>query len=121
MPASGDVSIGTLGVAFGPASLATAASTITGVVTAVGVWLYHTLMESSSLQATLGKMALGIVVTDLDGGRISFGRATARYWSQILSALILGIGYLMAGFTERKQALHDMIAKTLVVVKDPYR
>ena len=115
------VSIGALGFAFAPSRLATAASVIVDVVTLVGVWLYHALMESSSLQATLGKMALGIVVTDLEGKRISFGRATARYWSQILSGLILGIGYLMAGFTERKQALHDMIAQTLVVVKHPYQ
>ncbi len=60
-------------------------------------------------------MALGIAVTDLDGRRISFGRATARHWSTILSTLILLVGWLMAGFTKRKQALHDMIAGTLVI------
>jgi uncharacterized RDD family membrane protein YckC len=60
-------------------------------------------------------MALGIRVTDLDGGRISFGRATGRYFGKILSGLILGIGFLMAAFTERKQALHDLLAGTLVV------
>jgi uncharacterized RDD family membrane protein YckC len=84
-------------------------------------WLYFTLMESSSNQGTLGKMALGIVVTDLDGRRISWGRANARYWSKLISAFIFCIGYIMAGFTEKKQALHDMIAGTLVVTKDPYR
>jgi uncharacterized RDD family membrane protein YckC len=78
-------------------------------------WLYYTLLESSSKQATVGKMALGIRVTDLDGGRISFGRATGRYFGKILSGLILGIGFLMAAFTERKQALHDLLAGTLVV------
>jgi uncharacterized RDD family membrane protein YckC len=80
-------------------------------------WLYYALMESSSQQATLGKMALGIVVTDLDGRRISFGKASIRHWSKILSYLILLIGYIMAGFTARKQALHDLIAGTLVINK----
>lgn len=80
-------------------------------------WLYYTLFESSSKQATLGKMALGIKVTDLNGNRISFGRANARFWSKALSGLILFIGFIMAGFTKRKQALHDIIAKTLVVKK----
>ncbi len=78
-------------------------------------WLYFTLMESSARQATLGKMALGIVVTDDAGKRISFARANVRYWSKILSAMFLCIGYMMAGFTEKKQALHDLIASTLVV------
>lgn len=78
-------------------------------------WLYFTLMESSSKQATLGKMALRITVTDMNGDRISWGRANARHWSKIISAVILCIGYIMAGFTENKQALHDMIAGTLVV------
>lgn len=78
-------------------------------------WLYAALMESSTKQATVGKMALGIIVTDLDGNRIGFGRATGRHFAKILSALILGIGFLMAAFTERKQALHDMVAGTLVM------
>lgn len=81
-------------------------------------WLYYALMESSKNQATLGKMALGIKVTDLDyGGPISFGQATGRYFGKLVSGLILAIGYIMAGFTERKQALHDMMAGTLVVKK----
>jgi uncharacterized RDD family membrane protein YckC len=80
-------------------------------------WLYSALMESSPNQATLGKMALGLRVTDLEGKRISFGRASGRYFSKFASAIILMIGYIMAGFTTRKQALHDMIAGTLVVGK----
>ena len=75
-------------------------------------------MQSSSRQATLGKMALGIKVTSLDGERISFLRATGRYFATILSSLLLMIGYIMAAFTQRKQALHDMIASTLVVRAD---
>lgn len=77
-------------------------------------WLYYTLMESSSRQATLGKMALGIVVTDSEGKRISLARANVRYWSKILSGLFLCLGYIIAAFTAKKQALHDLIASTLV-------
>ncbi|MDH5185564.1 MAG: RDD family protein [candidate division WOR-3 bacterium] len=80
-------------------------------------WVYYALMESSSLQATLGKMALGIVVTDLDGKRISFARATGRHFAKIISGIILYIGFIMAAFTEKKQALHDLIADCLVVKK----
>jgi len=80
-------------------------------------WLYHTVMESSPLQATLGKAALGILVTDERGGRISPARANGRYWAKILSAIPLGFGFLMAGFTARRQALHDLLAGTLVVRK----
>lgn len=78
-------------------------------------WLYYTLMESSTRQATLGKMALGIVVTDNEGRRISFTRANGRYWSKILSGFFMCLGYIMAAFTAKKQALHDLIANTLVV------
>ncbi len=79
-----------------------------------GGWLYEALLTSSSLQATLGKLILGLRVTDLQGQRVSFGRATARHFAKYLSAAILGIGYLMVAFTERKQGLHDIIAGTLV-------
>lgn len=80
----------------------------------VGVWLYFALQESSERQATIGKRALNIYVTNLQGGRISFGQATGRYFSKILSG-ILCIGYIMVAFTEKKQGLHDMIASTLVM------
>ncbi|MBD0346828.1 MAG: RDD family protein [Coleofasciculus sp. Co-bin14] len=85
-----------------------------GIVVA---WLYYAIQESSVKQATLGKQALGIVVTDLQGKRIDFVKATIRYFSKIISSLILLIGYIMAAFTEKKQALHDMIAGTLVLNK----
>jgi uncharacterized RDD family membrane protein YckC len=78
-------------------------------------WLYFTLLESSKWQATVGKKLLGLQVIDENGNCIGFGRANARYWSKIISAIILCIGFIMAGFTEKKQALHDIIAKTLVV------
>lgn len=81
----------------------------------VGQWLYFAGFESSSWQATPGKRALSIKVTDLHGHRISFGKATGRHFGKILSAIILYIGFLMAGFTERKQCLHDKVASCLVV------
>ena len=82
-------------------------------------WIYEATMESSSRQATLGKMALGLKVTDEAGNRISFARASARFFSKLISRAIFCVGYLMAGFTARKQALHDMIAGTLVVRTQP--
>lgn len=87
------------------------------VLILVGQWLYYALMESSSRQATIGKLALGLVVTDLSGNRITFGRATGRYFGKIVSGMIMGIGYIMAGFTERKQALHDIMASCLVILR----
>ncbi len=78
-------------------------------------WGYFALMESSSKQGTLGKMALGIKVTDYDGQRISFLRATGRFFGKYLSAILLMIGFLMIAFTARKQGLHDILARTLVV------
>lgn len=79
------------------------------------VWLYHAFMESSSWQGTVGKKALGLRVTDLDGHRISFARATGRYFGMILSGMICFIGFVMVAFTEKKQGLHDMMAGTLVL------
>jgi uncharacterized RDD family membrane protein YckC len=78
-------------------------------------WLYYALMESSQLQATLGKLALGLIVTDMNGQRINFGRATGRYFGKILSLITIYVGFMMAGWTEKKQALHDIIASTLVI------
>lgn len=82
-------------------------------------WLYFALLESSRLQATLGKLALAIKVTTLDGRRIGFWRATLRTIAKYLSAAILLIGFIMAGLTRRKQALHDLLAGTLVVDRAP--
>ncbi len=95
-------------------ALAEGAGNLIGIILG---WLYSAMMESSSHQATLGKMACGIIVTDVNGNRISFGRATGRHFAKFLSAIILGIGYMMAGWTQRKQGLHDMIAGTYVIKK----
>jgi uncharacterized RDD family membrane protein YckC len=80
-------------------------------------WIYFAAFESSHFQATPGKLALGIAVTDTEGKRISFGRASARFFGKIISKMILYIGYMMAGWTQRKQALHDILADCLVVMK----
>lgn len=80
-------------------------------------WLYWSLMERSSRQATLGKRALGIIVTDIEGRRVTFARGTVRYWAKLISFLTLLIGFMLAGFTPRKQALHDIVSSCLVVMK----
>jgi len=82
---------------------------------AVAGWLYFALMESSARGATLGKMALGLRVVDLNGNRIGFGKASGRYFGKIVSSAIFGIGYIMAAFTQQKQALHDIMAGCLVL------
>jgi uncharacterized RDD family membrane protein YckC len=81
--------------------------------------VYFVGFESSAYQATPGKMALGLIVVDLDGRRISPARAFGRYLAKILSGLVLLIGYIMVAFTERKQGLHDILASTLVVRGKP--
>lgn len=85
----------------------------------VAWWLYNAGMESSRHQGSLGKMALGIMVTDAYGRPITFARATGRHFAKILSALTLGIGFIMAGLTDRKQGLHDLVADCLVVNRQP--
>jgi uncharacterized RDD family membrane protein YckC len=83
---------------------------------AVGI-LYFTLMESSEKQATLGKLAVGIKVGDKTGKRITIGNALGRYLAKFLSVLILCVGFMMAGWDDRKQGLHDKLADTFVFYK----
>jgi len=78
-------------------------------------WIYVAVLHSSVWQATLGKKLLGMKVVDYAGNRISFGRATGRYFAGFLSVLLLFIGLIMVAFTKQKQALHDKLASTLVV------
>ncbi|MGD0461727.1 MAG: RDD family protein [Tepidisphaeraceae bacterium] len=80
-------------------------------------WLYFALMESSQYQATVGKLALGIIVTNMQGQRVGFGQATGRYFGKFISYMTLMIGFMMAGWTQQKQALHDMLAGCLVIRK----
>jgi len=79
------------------------------------LWLYYAYFEASSWQATPGKRALKLYVTDLNGRPITFARATIRHFSKMISGLTLLVGYFIAGFTERKQALHDIISGCLVL------
>jgi uncharacterized RDD family membrane protein YckC len=85
------------------------------VLTSLLAWLYFAWCESSAWQATPGKLAMGLRVTDLNGRRISFPRALGRYAAKILSAMTLLIGFLMIAWTGRKQGLHDLLASTLVL------
>ncbi len=84
-------------------------------VTLIGGLLYFVLMDSSAKQGTLGKMAVGLVITDENGNRISPARAVGRYFAKILSVMVFFIGYIMVAFTEKKQGLHDMICSTYVL------
>jgi uncharacterized RDD family membrane protein YckC len=78
-------------------------------------WAYFALMESSPAQATVGKMALDIYVTDRSGDPIDFRRASIRYWAKLVSTLVLMLGWLMAAFPPSKRALHDYLAGTHVL------
>lgn len=91
---------------------------IESVIVLVAMWLYEAGMHSSVRQATVGKMAVGIKVIDLTGRRIGFWWATRRFVAKFLSAMTLGGGYAMAAFTKRRQALHDVLADTLVVTRN---
>ena len=101
-----------------PGEIAGIVSTVLMIaaVALVVKWLYFAYFESGEKQATWGKQALGLYVTDGEVNRITFGRASGRFFAKIITGLIpFGIGYIMAGFTEKKQALHDMIAGCLVL------
>jgi len=91
-----------------------------GPVTAAIAWAYFALMESSPTQGTLGKMALNLFVTDTSGDPITFRRAIFRYLFKSLSTLVLFVGWVLAAFTPRKQALHDILAGTLVLRRVKY-
>ncbi len=86
-----------------------------GFITVITAWLYFALMEASPKQASLGKLTMGIKVADLEGERISFGKATVRFFAKFISLFPLFAGFVMAAFTIKKQALHDMLAKTIVL------
>ncbi len=91
-------------------------STALALLIQLADWLYSATLESSAWQATLGKKIVGLKVTDADGHRLSFARATGRHFGKFLSN-ILFLGFILAGFTEKKQGLHDLIAGTLVIRK----
>ncbi|AGA29019.1 RDD family protein [Singulisphaera acidiphila] len=106
----------TLGFVLALAGVSMTVIQITGFLVGILISIrYYVGMTSSSKQATWGKRAMGIKVVDLNGRRLSFGKAFVREFAKVLSGLLLLIGYIMAAFTERKQGLHDLIAGTLVV------
>ena len=109
-----------IAAAFGKSSrdVATAIGVGFGIVAAVvGSWLYEALMTSSERGATLGKWAIGARIVRADGQRLTFGRATTRYLlkGMITPMVPLGIGFMLAGWTKGKRALHDLMADTLVI------
>ena len=85
-----------------------------GIAILIG-WLYEAVMTSTERGATFGKMAVGLRVVDNQGNRLTFLHAAGRYLAKVVSVLTFNIGFLMAAFTDRKRALHDMVAGTLVV------
>ena len=89
-----------------------------GSVFLMANWVYFSLFESSSRQATPGKMLMGVFVTDESGQRISFVRSLLRTVTKMISAMFCWLGYLLALFTGRSQALHDLLASTLVLQPD---
>lgn len=76
----------------------------------LALWLYYSLLESSPLQATLGKKACRLIVADMAGNKISFWKASGRYFAMILSFATFGIGFIMCSFTQKRQCLHDIVA-----------
>ena len=82
------------------------------------IWSYFAFQESSSRKGTVGKQAMNLIVTDLDGNKISFMQATKRFLGKFLAAVPFFTGFLMMFFTKKKQALHDIIAKTLVFIQE---
>ena len=90
---------------------------VVNIMSIVTWWLYSAVFESSNFMATPGKMALGIVVTDYQNQKISFAQASGRHFGKIISGIIIGIGFIMAAFTEKKQGLHDIMSGTLIVNK----
>jgi uncharacterized RDD family membrane protein YckC len=98
-----------------PEAITVVAQIIGNIIGVLISWLYFALMESSPKSATLGKMALGLMVLDTDGYPISFGQATGRHFGKILSALPCYAGFIAAFFNEKKQGWHDSMANTVVV------
>lgn len=89
------------------------------VLLSVGAWLYSALMESSPWQATLGKRAVGLQVLTSTGQRLSFGQATVRHLMKFLSLFTAAVGFMMSGWTKRRQALHDLPVDAIVVRVPP--
>lgn len=81
-------------------------------------WLYYALLESSDMQATVGKMVMGLKVTDMNGKKIGFWQATIRHFAKYISMMFVWFGYILALFTSRHQTFHDIVADCLVIEDD---
>jgi uncharacterized RDD family membrane protein YckC len=103
-----------MGMLHLPGQLIALVAQVVGLAIMIGYFGYF---ESSEAQASIGKKAMGLKVTDLEGNKLSFAKAAGRAAAKIISAIILFIGFIMAAFTPKKQALHDMIAGCLVLKK----
>jgi uncharacterized RDD family membrane protein YckC len=101
---------------LGPETGMNAMSIIANLYAFVAQAAYYVVLETSAKQATWGKQIVGIKVTDLNGRRLTVGRALGRYFAKILSGCTI-IGWFLPLFTEKKQALHDIVAGTLVIDK----
>jgi len=113
------ITILSIALMIGAASVGAEAVAIANLALFLIAFLYWPLMECSERQATFGKQLLGIQVTDANGARLTFVRSLLRNLAKIISALPFGLGFLLAGFTARRQALHDIITKCLVVRAGP--
>jgi len=109
------------------AVIVSAISAVLGVLSAMALWvpgafvtswLYEALMTASRHRATLGKLAVGLKVTDHAGHQLSFARSTGRYFAKYVSLVLLCIGFIMVAFSERKRGLHDLLAGTLVLKRN---
>ncbi len=85
------------------------------IISTVIGWLYYALLESSPVQATLGKKAMKIKVTDIDGDAIDFKRASLRYLGRCISHTTIGVLYIIVAFTRKRQGIHDLLADTVVL------
>jgi uncharacterized RDD family membrane protein YckC len=108
-----------IGGAVAVTGMETLMGLVAWLVLTFGPFLYWPVLESSGWQATVGKRIMGLQVTDADGGRLSFVHALLRMLAKIVSSIPFGLGFVLAAFTARKQALHDLIVRTLVVRSGP--
>jgi len=110
--------IATLTTAGTPVAALTPIVAAFGLLVVVVPWLYYAGFESSRGQATPGKVLMRLEVTDMEGNRVSFARATLRFFGKFISLIIIFIGFIMIGVTKKRQGLHDKIAGCLVLLQD---
>jgi uncharacterized RDD family membrane protein YckC len=116
-----DVAMRLIGPHYGLSRIT--ASYVTGIVfillLTIGAWLYCAFTESSNWRATFGKRVVGLQVVTASGGKLTFGQATVRHFMKFLSLFTAAVGFMMAGWTKRRQALHDMPSDCVVIRVPP--